>query len=212
MKIEDLSHCVYPDMPVYPGDRPPEFNDLATIVADGFREMEITFNTHVGTHVDVPAHVLSQGNALEQMSAERFFGPGCCIDLTAVSKPVIDTGDLRPFRDLIKANEFVLFKTGWSRLWGSENYFKNFPTLSPEAASWLADYPLKGVGIDTISVDRLSDTDLPVHRIFLERNICLIENLTCLDDLPQEAFLFSCLPVKVKKSDGFPVRAVAVFL
>jgi kynurenine formamidase len=212
MKITDLSHCVRPDMPVYPGDRPPEFNDLTTLAADGFREMEVTFNTHLGTHVDVPAHVLPQGNPLEQMSVERFLGPACCIDLTTFAKPLIDATDLNPFRNLIAANEFVLFKTAWSRRWGSEDYFKGFPTLSPEAASWLADFPLKGIGIDTISLDRLSDTDLPVHRALLKQNICLIENLTRLDDLPQEGFLFSCLPVKVTGGDGFPVRAVAVFL
>ena len=37
-----------------------------------------------------------------------------------------------------------------------------------------------------------------------------IENLKNLDLCPRAPFLFACLPIKVKKSDGAPARAVAI--
>jgi kynurenine formamidase len=212
MKIFDLSHSVCPGMPVYPGDNPPVSKKVYTIDRDGFQETEMTLNTHLGAHLDVQAHVFQGGRTLDRIPVEKFLGSCCCIDLAAFSGSLIEEADLDSYRELISKNDFVLFNTARSRLWGSDYYFTGFPTLSLDAASWLAAFPLKGIGFDTISFDRVEDYQLPIHRILLERNICLIENLTGLESLPRDGFLFACFPVKIEGGDGFPVRAVALFL
>jgi len=111
---------------------------------------------------------------------------------------------------LLEGCEFVLFHTGWSRLWGKETYFEGFPVLAPAAAHWLADRELKGIGFDAVSVDPVGSADYPNHRILFRKGMLSIENLTGLEPLIGRRFLFSCLPLKIEEADGSPVRAVAI--
>ncbi|MCP4656698.1 MAG: cyclase family protein, partial [bacterium] len=97
-----------------------------------------------------------------------------------------------------------------SRFWGTEAYFSEYPTLSPEAALWLGDLGLQGLGLDMISADETGSDDLPIHKILAGRSMIIIENLTNLHGLPENRFLFSCLPLKIQQADGSPVRAVAI--
>ena len=38
MKMLDLTHCITPEMPVYPGTEPPRLTAACTMERDGFRE------------------------------------------------------------------------------------------------------------------------------------------------------------------------------
>ncbi len=81
--------------------------------------------------------------------------------------------------------------------------------LSPEAAQWLVDADIKGVGIDMISVDEVDSTDFAIHNILLGADLVIIENLTNLEALPDSEFSFYCFPLRIEHADGSPVRAVA---
>lgn len=132
------------------------------------------------------------------------------LDLTSVKEGTIDIADLRPPEDLMGKSDFVLLHTGWSEFWNKGGYFEGYPVLSREAATWISGFRLKGLGIDMISIDREGTSDFPIHRILLEQNILIIENLTNLKGLPQVGFSFACLPLKFENADGSPVRAIAV--
>lgn len=82
--------------------------------------------------------------------------------------------------------------------------------MDQEAAKWLASFKLKGIGIDTISMDDMNSTDFSVHKEFLTKNIFIIENLTNLDAVCKEHFTLCVMPIKTTKTDGSPVRAVAI--
>ncbi len=74
----------------------------------------------------------------------------------------------------------------------------------------LTFYTHTGTHIDAISLDRMEDEDLPVHRILLEREFIFIENLKNLEKLVGKTFTLSCLPLRFEGADGAPVRAVAL--
>jgi arylformamidase len=209
MNIIDLSHTISPGMPVYPGDDPPVFTNRAAIDEDGFAEKGITLGSHVGTHIDAPAHIIPYAPTLDRMPIDRFAGQGSVIDLTGMKNPEIDTSFLRSYESLFKTSEFILLHTGWHRFWGQDNYLRGYPILSIEAALWIRSFGLKGIGIDAISVDEIEAIDLPIHKILLERML-IIENLTNLDKLPKTGFIFSCLPLKLENADASPVRAAAI--
>lgn len=209
MKIIDLSQTICENMPVFPGDEPPILTDRATVAEDGFYERMITFSSHTGTHVDAPAHILPHSRTLDRVPLEFFAGSCSVIDLTSPVQPEIAVLDLEPHEDLFKRSEFILLQTGWSRLWGQARYFNNYPVLSMEAALWVRSFGLKGIGVDAISVDVVDSTDLPVHKVLLEKMI-VIENLTNLEALPRTGFTFSCIPLKLKNADASPVRAIAI--
>jgi len=132
------------------------------------------------------------------------------LDFSKIQKTVITYQDVTCHESLLKKNDFILLYTGWYKKWGQKSYFNNFPVLSTEAAQWIAEFSLKGIGVDMISVDRTDTRSFPIHRIFLEKNILIIENLTALEELVGKDFTFSCFPLKIENSDGAPARAVAL--
>lgn len=50
MKVTDLTHFMYPSMPVFPGTEQPIFQKANTLKKDGFQEAKITMYSHTGTH------------------------------------------------------------------------------------------------------------------------------------------------------------------
>jgi arylformamidase len=210
MTVIDLSQTIAPGMPFFPGTEPPVFSRPFTVASHGFAEQKIAMLTHSGTHMDAPAHILESGPTLEQLGLPHFVGRAAALDLSRLSAPAIGLDDLRPFQDLLAGKDFVLLRTGWSVHWGNTAYFRDYPVLAESAAHWLAGLGLKGIGIDAISFDAFDSTALPVHHIFLGRDIVLIENLVNLEKIPAVEFIFCCLPLKLVDTDGAPARAVAL--
>jgi len=210
MPIVDLTHSICAEMPVYPGTEPPQILNACTIERDGFAEKKITFFSHTGTHMDVPAHIMEGGATLDQLPVERFCGKACVVDVRPATGRAIDRGMFQPRQAIMDGMDFILLRSKWSALWGDDGYLRGYPVLTPEAAEWLCQLGIKGIGVDMISVDRERSTDFPIHRILLARNILIIENMTHLDALPPDIFDFWCLPLQIANGDGAPVRAVAV--
>jgi arylformamidase len=210
MKITDLTHVIYSDMPVFPGTEGPIFIKANTLEKDGFQEAKITMYSHTGTHIDAPAHMLSNGPSLDNLEIEQFIGKATIIDFSNTNEKLIDINKLKLYEEKIKNVEFIILKTGWSKYWGTKKYFEDFPSLSAEAATWLSQFNLKGIGIDAISIDDMESTTFEVHKILMPKNIIIIENLTNLDSIINEYFILSILPLKNKDADGSPVRAISI--
>lgn len=209
MKVIDLSHEIHAKMPVFPGTEPPRFEPANTLESDGFVEKKITMYSHTGTHVDAPYHMLRSGMSLDNFEIEHFMGRAAVIDVSDVQID-IEVHHLLSHKEKIGKIDYLILKTGWSKYWGSENYFKGFPALTAAAAHWLADYQLRGIGVDTISIDTIESTTFPVHHILFEKNLLVIENLMNLDAISTEYFIFSCTPLKTLEADGSPTRAIAI--
>jgi len=210
VQVVDLTHYIYSEMPVYPGTEPPAFSTPCTIEKSGFTETKIALYSHTGTHIDAPAHIIPGAKTLDQLNIDHYLGQACMLDLKSLNKPTIDIADLKPNEDLMGKNAYVVLHTGWNQFWHKGGYFEEYPVLSTEAATWISGFRLKGLGIDMISIDGEGTSDFPVHRILLEQNILIIENLTNLQGLPGMGFSFSCLPLKFENADGSPVRAIAI--
>lgn len=208
MPIIDLTHPIEPDMPVYPGDEQPEIATTATIDQDGHQARRLTLTTHLGTHLDAPAHLLPRGRTLDQFPASHFQGPARVVDCRQVQGE-ITLAHLEPLASLREA-DFILLLTGWDRHWRTAAYFTDFPVLSAQAAEWLAQLPIKGLGLDAISIDLLGAAQLPNHRRFLGQDKVIIENLTRLDAIPGQVCQLYCLPLLITAADGAPARVIAV--
>ena len=210
MKVTDLTHVIYSDMPVFPGTEQPILEKVKALENEGYREAKISMYSHTGTHIDAPAHMLSQGPRLDDLDVEHYIGKAVILDFSTGGMELIDLASLKPYEEKIKKVEFLIIKTGWSKYWGDKKYFEDFPSLSEEAAKWLSEFNLKGIGVDTASIDTIKSTTFAVHKILLQKNILIIENLTNLDSLGKEYFVLSVLPLKNKNADGSPVRAVSI--
>jgi arylformamidase len=214
MKLIDLSHILNENISVYPDTVPPIFEVSNTVEKDGFTEKKMTMASHSGTHVDAPSHILKDAKSLDQFPLDKFVGKA--IVIPCQDKEEITLEYLQAYEDKIAQVDFILFFTGWQYKWNTPDYFSDSPTPTREAAQWLTKFKLKGIGIDSFSVDKIisahivTEENLPNHHILLGKEILLIESLTNLDKLPENVFSFHCLPLKIENADGSPVRALAM--
>jgi arylformamidase len=214
MKLIDLSHILNENISVYPDTVPPIFEVSNTVEKDGFTEIKMTLASHSGTHIDAPSHILKDAKSLDQFPLNKFVGTA--IVIPCQNKEEITLEYLQTYKEKIAQVDFILFFTGWQYKWNTKDYFSDSPTPTREAAQWLTKFKLKGIGIDSFSVDKIisayivTEENLPNHHILLGKEILLIESLTNLDKLPDSAFSFQCLPLKIENADGSPVRAIAM--
>ncbi|HEY3381084.1 MAG TPA: cyclase family protein [Vicinamibacterales bacterium] len=206
--VLDLTQTIGPAMPVYPGTEPPVLRQANTVERNGFAETLLSMYSHTGTHVDAPAHMLGNAPTLDRLGVDHFVGRACVIDVSGHT--TIEASTLTRHADLVAGCSFALLHTGWSRYWGQDQYFSGFAVLSADAARWLVDQGLLGVGFDAISADPVGADEFGNHLAFFRAGMILVENLTGLDALIGRTFLFSCLPLKFEAADGSPVRAVAI--
>lgn len=210
MILVDLSHTLNSNMPVYPGTERPEFKDICTIVSDGFAEKLITMYSHTGTHIDAPAHMISGTNTLDKYDINHFAGSAFVINCTNIQDGIITKEFLVQSNIDFFKYDFIILHTGWSKYWGEDKYFETIPILSKDAAQFLSEFNLNGIGLDTISIDSVPSDDYYNHYTVLGKNMIIIENLTNLELVSGKEINFFCLPLKIQNADGSPTRAVAV--
>lgn len=203
----DLTHSLKNNISVYPGTIEPRFEIGNTIEKDGFAELNMTMCTHTGTHMDAPSHIIAGAKSLDQFPIEKFIGKGLTIDCR--NSKIINKELLFTYQEKIEKLDFILFYTGWQHKWNTSEYFNPFPVLNSEAVKWLLNFNLKALGFDAISVDRMDDHHLPNHHLLLEKEVCIIENMNNLDKLTDKEFELFVIPLRIKDSDGSPVRAFA---
>lgn len=211
MKVIDLTHTIKVDMPVFPGTDQPKLDSASTLEKDGFRETLLTMYSHTGTHMDAPYHVRDEGITLDKFPADKFVGKALIVDCSDLEEGyTIGISYIEKYKDIIDEAEYVIFKTGWEKYWNEQKYFGNFPVIDEEVADYLIKSNKKGIGLDVISIEPISEEELPMHHKILKNNLVIIENLCNLDSVGDKLFTFCALPLKYENSDGASVRAIAM--
>ena len=206
--ILDLTHTISPNMPVYPGTPAPRLFKASTLEKHGFRETQISMVSHTSTHMDAPSHMLPQGSTLDELPVSSFCGRAVVLDVSDRDSITLDY--LKAQNGLLRSVDFVLFYTGWEKRWPEATFFEDgFAYPTPEAAQYLVSCDLKGVGTDAISIDAVSTTTFPAHKVLMEGGLVIIECM-CLKKVAGRSDLqLFALPLKYENSDGASVRAVA---
>ena len=92
--------------------------------------------------------------------------------------------------------------------WKADRFVKDFVSLLPEAASFLAQRRVRMVGIDYLSVGSYrARNGVAVHRTLLRAGIWILEGLN-LSHVHPGMYELLCLPLRVFRSDGAPARAI----
>ncbi|ABB24925.1 cyclase family protein [Pelodictyon luteolum] len=210
MRIHDLSHSIAEGMPLWPASPVTRVRDAAGYGTEGYLEREYSFSSHAGTHVDLPLHMLPEGRSLDACPLEAFAGRGFVLDAAPENGGVVTATVIAAGAPPEGSCDFLLIHTGWSSRWGSPSYFEACPYLQEEAALLLVSKGLKGIGIDSPSIDPPLGDAYPSHRILLGHGLVVVENLTGLFPLIGKRFLFSAFPLKIAGAEASPVRAAAI--
>lgn len=208
----DLSHPLEDGQLGFPGDPRIEVVPHNTLLSIGYNTTKVSMSTHQGTHLDVPYHFFDDGKAVEEIPLERFYGPACLIDLAPGGclepKTPITIGMLGPHEEKFQPGAKVIYRTGWDQKYNTPEFFTDYPTLTVEAARWIARRRIGLLGMDTGT----PSTDWKeCHEALLEKGveIIVVEGLANLDRLP-ERFTFMGFPLNLTGRDGSPIRAVAM--
>ena len=204
MKIIDISQEIYSGMPVYTGDPSFQARRVNSFKQGDMCEVsEITMGTHCGTHIDAPLHMLPDGAPLESIPLDCFVGK--CRVLT-VPYPIISEKTLEELQ--VKPGERILLRTDPNGKYNRHGKF-NPAVLSMRAAQYLAQLPVKLVGIDAPTVENMELCDGEVHRTLLKAGIPLLEGLR-LEEVEGENYTLSALPIRLNGENGAPCRAVLI--
>jgi kynurenine formamidase len=200
-------------MPVYPGTEGPKLQPANSYEVDGFKETLMTMYTHTGTHMDPPAHLFKGRTTLDQFPADQFVGKALVIDCSDLKEgDKVSFERIERVKDKADKADFILFRMGWDKYWGTEKYFGDYPYIEDEVVEYLIQTNKKGVGLDVIGIDPIAHESLPIHKkLFKNNEIVVIENLMNLGLVGDELFTFCALPLKHIDADGSPIRAIAIF-
>jgi arylformamidase len=164
--------------------------------------------THIGTHIEVPYHILTQGNDLAQTPLDSLMGEAVILDLTGlVPRTAISAAQLEAAAAKvggIQEGDIVFVRTDYEG-----ERMPQSPYLAGEAVDWLVAKKIKMIGFDGGMEVPGSDQHVNHHN-FLDRNICIIENMTNLDAVKAKRFFAIALPVAIAGLESFPLRVVAL--
>ncbi len=205
VKIYDITVLISSETPIYKGDPGVEISSFKSIAAGATANVsQVSFGVHTGTHVDAPNHFIDGARRVHDLDPQKLVGPCRVIEVptAVVAIEPEHVGDISGIKR-------VLFKTRNSAFWGEpERGFRtDFTYLTPECAKLLVDNGVVLVGIDYLSIEKSGSPGHPVHIIFLEKEVVILEGVD-LREVPAGDYELMCMPLKYNGGggDGSPAR------
>jgi arylformamidase len=188
VRIISLSHAVSTETPTY-GDSPkPKIIPQTSIAAGNTSNTcAITVHNHTSTHVDAPAHFVSNGRAISDYSPEELiFRKPLLVEIPKKPGEWVEADDIKK-RVKSKSADCLLIRTGFWALRSKDVYRTHNPGISPEAILWSREN-LKSVrclGIDSISISGFQDRTRgrKAHLTAFEKRGGLGEPLLLVEDM-----------------------------
>ena len=214
-RIYDLSQPVFANCPQYPDEnpRPVQVRLFYMLAVQGVNKEIVELSTHTGTHCDAPYHFFNDGATIEQIPLESYVGPGAILDLRG-KKPgsAITREEVERFADGIAESDIVLLNTGWGqKRANTKEFLTEYIYLGADAAQYLVERGIKGVGIDAVSLGGYNDPSKagPPHKTLLSNGKFIVEELCFPDEIMDgKKRLFVAVPVKLQGTGGAWTRAM----
>jgi kynurenine formamidase len=220
----------------WPTAKPFSLTQVAYGISDGgwfYAANEFSAAEHGGTHADAPIHFAEGGRTIEQIPLEEWIGPAVKVDVTSKCEQdrdyLLSAEDLKSWEETygrIPDGAWVIMYTGI----GTRNYPDkkmvlgtektgqeaiaelSFPGFSPESVEFLLkERDIKGIAIDTPSIDRGKSPDFRVHQVLFAAGKLALENIANLDKLPAKGATLYVNPMLIKGGTGAPCRVFATF-
>jgi len=228
----DLTYSFGRDTVYWPQNKPFQWERTDWgMTSGGYWYASATFSAseHGGTHLDAPIHFGQGRHTVDQIPVEQLTGPAVVVDVqpSCVQQPdyELTVEDLLRWEanyGRIPDGAIVLMLSGWGGRWPDRQRYLgsrtpddpqtlHFPGFSRSAAEFLVTQrAVRGIGIDTASIDPGHSQDFPVHQVLGNANVYALENVASLERLPPRGATLWALPIKIQGGTGGPVRIVAL--
>ncbi len=169
--------------------------------------------SHIGTHIEVPYHLLRNGHDLASFPLENLCGDAVVLDLRESSpRSPITVRQIEIAAQKaggIKRGDIVLCNLGYAGHYGTTEY-SQAPYFSNEAIAWLVNAGMKMMAVDATGVEIPGNEEHINHHKLFDNDIPLIENIAGFDRLSKTRVQLYAFPVAVEGLESLPVRVVAV--
>ncbi len=238
--VVDLTQPLSPETPVIA--LPPIFGASPGLTVDvisryddrgpGWYWNTLHMGEHTGTHFDAPIHWITgknlPENATDTISARRFIGPACVIDVSAESATdpdfLLTPEHITAWESAhgrIPSGAWVLLRTDWSKRTTVAAFFNedangpHTPGFHRRASEFLAhERDILGVGVETVGTDAGQaggfDPPFPNHTTMHGAGKFGLASLCNLDQLPPTGAIVIAAPLKIVGGSGSPVRVLAL--
>ncbi len=210
MEIFDISRALSNDLAPWPGDTSFHF-ELKWKMAEGrtVNVGAINMGVHNGTHADAVFHFDPNGETIERMPLETYFGEAVVVDLTEIFRGdrtrQICVSDLESSSSALDRASRLLLKTG---VWNDSKVFPDWiPVIAPAVPGWLAERKVNLLGLDLPSVDTIEAKKLVNHHALAAAGVAIVESLD-LSEVEAGVYQFAALPLKIAGGDAGPLRAI----
>ena len=164
----------------------------------------VTLGLHTGTHVDAPAHFLSDGLQVHELGLQHFHGPAVVVELRS-DEPLIGREQVES--QVKRKGQHILLKTTNSSLLRSQKFTPDYTALTPEAAAYLASLNPLSVGFDYYSLAAIDEAGYPAHRVMARAGIPVFVCLNLLEVEPG-AYRFFGVAAQARSGRGQPPCAL----
>ena len=195
----DLTHTLTTDFPTFSGEQQLEMEQLVNLKDNGYNIYRWLLNEHTGTHMDAPFH-FSDGLTADQIPVDQLWGPLAVIDIRQKTEARSGCpGDARrhcrlggrprpPARRRDRGPAEWLGSASGHRQVSQcrrPTGVMHFPGFHIEAIEMmLGERNVKGIFVDTLSLDHGPSPDFAVHYRWLPAGKWGVENVANLGLLP----------------------------
>jgi len=174
---------------------------------------DLDIMSHLGTHVEAPYHWDLDWKDVSDLPATAYMGRCVMLKITdiepagKITAAHMDTAD----GDRVRQGDIVLVDTPHHLPPFSYPEKEIRPYVNAEMGQWLVDKGVKCVGFaDGVDIETNVPEFQEFHRVAMAHDITFIEVLENFDELEQDVFFLSALPLPFKGLDSCPVRVVAL--
>src|SRR5438270_671397 len=170
MKVLDLSQDFSMHTPAFASYTGPSIKWVKRLAFDRAGGQEITTTLHVSTHLDAPAHFLSGGKFIGDLSLQWLVGTACVVDLERMGIGDYDLYGPEHFERWeketglrIEPGDILVIHTGYHRYYPENwidrsevdetRYFIRHPGPTRAFAQWVKDRGVRWIAIDAGNAD-----------------------------------------------------------
>lgn len=215
-----LSHDLNSETPTYGNTGIFENEIVRSIEAgDTCNNRRLTFDAHLGTHVDTPLHFDDRGRSITDFDSDYWVSNQVALIDVSVDPNHLILG-MDELRELLMylppETDFLLLRTGYESVRGTDKYVLRGPGLGPDVGIWLRTHTeVRFIGFDFISLTSYTNRLLgrTAHLAFLGTNgpgqpILIVEDMHLLH-LDRAPDCIIVAPLRVRGIDGAPVTVFA---
>ncbi len=223
-RVVDLTHTLGPNFPmVWPN--PFAMEQVAKLGKDPWNAFRWHVQEHSGTHLDAPLHCTT-GPSADRIPVDQLVGPLVVVDIrpraAANADAQLTPDDLNAWERQhgpIPAGAVVAMLSGWDAHVDNARKFSglddrgvyHFPGFHEESARFLQEQrDVKGIAVDTLSLDPGPSKNFPVHHYWLGQRKWGLENVAELGKLPANGATIVVGGPKIAGCTGGPSRVLAL--